>query len=154
MQPSVYVETTVVSYLVAKRSRDIVTAGHQAATNEWCDTRRGDYALFVSAEVLRESAKGDAGYAAKRIAALAGMPVLPPAMGVDELAKALLQQKAMPPKAASDALHLAYASVYELQYLLTWNFRHIANGATMRIARDIIAGAGYRMPVICTPEQL
>jgi hypothetical protein len=154
MKPTAYVETTVVSYLVAKRSRDVVTAGHQAATAEWWERRRGDYTLFVSTEVLRESAQGDPGYAAKRITALSGIPVLSPAKGVEELAQALIQRKVMPAKAASDALHLAYASHYRLQFLVTWNFRHIANGATMSMARDIIALAGYPMPVICTPEQL
>ena len=75
MRPKVYIETTVVSYLTALPSRDIVQAAHQQLTREWWD-RRDRFELFVSQVVLAECGRGDAGAAARRLEILAGLPVL------------------------------------------------------------------------------
>src|SRR5262249_6790590 len=127
----VYIETTVVSYLQAKPSRDVVIAGHQQTTHEWWDAHRDGYELCVSLLVLQEAAAGDPHAAQERLAILKLMTPLETTESALALAKDLLAAGALPPKAAEDALHIAIAAANGVPYLLTWNCRHMAN-ATMR----------------------
>jgi hypothetical protein len=152
-RPRVYVETTVVSYLTAQPSRDIVVAAHQQVTREWWQ-QRGRYELFVSEAVLQEAARGDAVAAAARLAALQGLPVLDVGAAVGDLTRRLLAAGAVPQKALVDAVHIAVAAVNGMDYLLTWNCAHIAN-ATVRVKVEAQCRlAGNAPPVICTPEEL
>lgn len=140
---SVYLETTIVSYLTAWLSRDLIRAAHQQITQEWWNNRRGDFKVFVSALVINEASAGDAGAAGKRLEALDGVALLDVNLKVENLAKALIANKALPPKAATDALHIAVAAVHGIDYLLSWNCKHIAN-AEMQVA---IERACVRVPV-------
>ena len=152
-KPSVYVETSVISYLASRPSRDIIVAGHQQTTLEWWDAR-DDWRLFVSPLVMREAGGGDADAAARRLAFARGLMVLPMTDAAQSLAGLLLAGAALPVKAAEDALHIAIGAVHRIEYLLTWNCRHIAN-ATKRVAISAICEqSGYRTPIICTPEEL
>ena len=128
MKPKTYLETTVVSYLAASPSRDIVIAGHQEITREWWE-RRDRFELFVSEAVVDEARRGDAVVAARRQALLSGIPVLDLGAEVHDLADRLLRIRAVPAKALVDAVHIAVAAVNRIDYLLTWNCRHIANAA-------------------------
>src|SRR6516162_3335426 len=110
MAERVYIETTVISYLTAHPSRDVVIAGHQQVTHEWWDTRRADYELCVSQLVLDEAGAGDAQAAQERLVVLESMQVLETTPEALELAKALLQAGALPAKATNDALHIAVAA--------------------------------------------
>lgn len=124
---SLYLETSVVSYLTARTSGDLIVTAHQKATQDWWFDRRDDFDLWVSEFVLAEVQGGDSEAAQKRIAALAGVPLLEANPAVELMATALLSSGAVPAKARLDALHIAVASVHGMDYLLTWNFRHIAN---------------------------
>jgi hypothetical protein len=153
-KPAVYIETSVVSYLTAKPSRDLIVAAHQQLTLHWWDSQRQHYELFISQTVIEEARAGDTEAAAKRMAALKGIPLLDIPDAAIELADKLVKGRAVPKKAAQDALHIAIACINGMDYLLTWNCKHIAN-ATMRGKIDrVCRDAGYAPPTICTPEEL
>ena len=153
MKSKVYVETTVVSYLSALPSRDIVLAAHQQLTQEWWEHRER-FDLFVSRPVLTEAARGDTDAAARRMAALDGIRVLLVSAEASEFADRLLKTTVIPAKAAIDALHVAVAVINGMDYLLTWNCTHIANAAIRGRIEEACRAAGMRAPIICTPEEL
>ena len=152
--PTVYIETMIVSYLTARPSRDLIRAAHQQITRDWWDLERGSYDLFTSPLVLIEAAGGDATAAADRLAILKQIPVLPDNPNAEPLAEALLAGAALPAVAARDALHVAITATARIDYLLTWNCRHLANAALRDKIAAVVARHGYRPPVICTPEEL
>ncbi len=154
MLPRLYLETTILGYLGSPPSRDLITAANQKLTRQWWRHRRRDFALFVSEAVLREARAGDPQYSAKRLEYTKGMPLLATTQEVTELAQALLRRGPLPPRAATDAVHVAVATVHAVDYLLTWNCKHIANAEMQRQVRAICEGRGYRLPVICTPAEL
>ena len=154
MPSSVYLETSVVSYLVARPSRDLVTAAHQQLTVEWWSVRRSRFVAYASEIVVSEASAGDEGAARRRLAALDGIPLLALTPSALELARRLVQSGAIPAQAAADAAHVAVAAVHGMEYLLTWNCRHIAN-AEMRLRIEAECRLrGYEPPVLCTPEEL
>jgi hypothetical protein len=153
MKSKVYLETTVVSYLVASSTPDIIQAAHQQVTREWW-TRRERFALFVSRAVLAEAARGDATAAARRLETLAGIPVLLASRGVATLANTLVRTGALPTKARLDAVHVAIAAMNGMDYLLTWNLRHLANATIRGKIEEACRKAGLHPPIICTPEEL
>lgn len=153
-KPAIYVETSVVSYLVARPSRDLIVAAHQQITVEWWRTQRQEYDLFISQIVIDEARAGDKEMAAKRMAAIESLSLLEINEDVMHLAQELLKSGAVPQKAAPDALHISAACVGGVDYLLTWNCKHIAN-AKMRNAIELTCrSAGYTTPIICTLEEL
>ncbi|MEK7684820.1 MAG: type II toxin-antitoxin system VapC family toxin [Verrucomicrobiota bacterium] len=154
MKPKVYIETTIVSYLVARPSRDLVTAAHQETTQEWWDARRADFELFYSQLVWDEGAAGDRIEIRKRQEVLVRLSQLPSQKEVDELAEAIMAAGFLPKKAAADAMHIAFAAVYGMDYLLTWNCRHINNIETIWQVEKVCSKKGYVCPKICSPEQL
>ena len=154
MSAKVYIETTIPSYLVARPSRDLLIAAHQHLTREWWESRRPAFDPYVSEQVLVESAAGDATLARKRLELLADIPVLALTRGILRLAEALVAEGPIPRKAAGDALHIAVATAYGCEYLLTWNCRHIANAEIQRAARLVVRRQGFELPIICTPEEL
>lgn len=153
MKPSVYVETTIPSYLTAWPSRDLVRAAHQQITREWW-ARRDGFDLYSSRLVVQECQAGDAEAAAGRLAALEGIPLLEQKVEAAELADALLRDVPLPARAAADALHIATAAVHGMRYLLTWNCTHIANAALRPRIEVVCRAAGFEPPLICTPEEL
>jgi len=154
MASSVYVETTIVSYLTARPSRDLVQRAHQQLTRRWWRTRRSQFDLYVSPPVVQEAGGGDPRRAQKRLAALKAVPVLDATPEAMRLAEALVGAGAVPTQAVVDATHIAIATVHGMAYLLTWNCAHIAN-ATMRTRIESICRTiGYEPPVLCTPEEL
>ncbi len=153
MKRKVYVETSVISYLTARPSKTILGAAHQQITLAWWETRN-QYELLVSESVLRECGAGDPGAANKRLAVLAEMPLLLISEEALNIAEALVRQGIVPSKAAEDALHIAVATVYGVDYLLTWNCRHIANPEIQRGIAAYLDQNGLFLPFICTPEEL
>lgn len=153
MRPKTYIETTVVSYLTALPSRDLVLAAHQQVTRDWWSTRDA-FELFVSQFVLDEASAGDTVAAALRVAALRDLVLLDLTRDATLLAADLVGGGSVPEKATIDALHIAVASVHGMDYLVTWNCTHIAN-ATMRARIEATCRrAGFEPPVICTPLEL
>jgi hypothetical protein len=153
MKRTVYVETTIPSYLTAWPSRDLVRAAHQQITREWW-ARRDAFDLYVSRLVVQECQAGDQQAAEERFAALAGIPLLEQEAEAAALAEALLRDVPLPRKAAADALHIATAAVHGMQYLLTWNCTHIANAVLRPQIEGVCRAAGFEPPLICTPEEL
>ena len=154
MAERVYLETTVVSYLTARPSRDVVMAGHQQVTREWWETRSANFELCISQLVLDEAGAGDPTASQERLLVLLPMLVLETTVESVVLAKELLQAGALPAKAAADALHIAVAATKSIPYLLTWNCRHLANAAMRPVIEAVCQAKGYKAPIICTPEEL
>jgi predicted nucleic acid-binding protein len=154
MKESVYIETTVISYLTAWLSRDLIRAAHQQITQEWWNNRRNDFELFVSEFVIVESSAGDQEAAEKRLQTLDEIPLLDVNVEVEDLAKKLIDEKALPGKAVTDALHIAVAAVHGVNYLLSWNCKHIANAEMQSAIEKVCEENGYKCPKICTPEEL
>lgn len=153
MNPSVYVETSVISYLSAKQSRDIVVAAHQQLTRQWWRNRRS-YRLFVSQIVRDEAAVGDPTARARRLRVLRGFPALAVTDEATRLAGELVRRGALPKKATVDAFHIGIAAAHQIEYLLTWNCKHIANATMRGTIEAICRSAGLTPPIICTPEEL
>lgn len=154
MVERVYIETTVVSYLTARPSRDLIIAAHQQITHDWWDTYRTNYELCVSELVLDEAGAGDAEAAQQRLLFLTPMLVIETTTEALELAEELLRAGALPRKAADDALHIAVAATKAIPYLLTWNCRHLANAAMRPVIEAVCVAKGLKAPIICTPEEL
>jgi hypothetical protein len=154
MSKRIYVETTISGYLTARPSRDIVQAARQQLTREWWNSKRHSYDLCISQIVLDEAAAGNEDAAQRRMAVLADLPLLDLSLDVDELAEKIMASGLLPERASRDAVHIAVACVHNVDFLLTWNCRHIANANIIKDLQHIIVDAGYEMPVICTPEEL
>jgi predicted nucleic acid-binding protein len=154
MKKSVYLETTISSYLASRPSRDLILAAHQAITREWWERRREDFDLYVSQYVVDEAGDGDSEAAARRLRALEGIPVLETTAAVVSLGEALVRARVVARRAAIDALHLAVASVHGMDILLTWNCKHLANAERVPEILRVIRAHGHEPPIICTPEEL
>jgi hypothetical protein len=154
MKPKLYLETTIPSYLAGRPSCDLIVAGHQQITREWWETRRENFDLYASELVLIELRAGDPQIASRRLEFMAGVPLLEISGEILELAEELIVDGPVPRKAGRDATHIATASVYGCDYLLTWNCRHIANAELLRSIERIVDSHGYELPNLCTPEQL
>jgi hypothetical protein len=154
MKPTVYIETTIISYLTCWPSRDIHRLSHEMLTHEWWRNHREFYQLVTSDFVIREAERGDPSAAAERMRALADVPVLAATSKVEELGSELATALQLPPRARLDALHLAISAVYATDFLLTWNCTHLANGNLTRKIEQACAKAGFRAPRILTPELL
>jgi len=152
--PSAYIETTIPSYYVARPSMNVIQASRQASTRAWWDGGRSGFDLFTSQEVLQEARLGDADMARQRLDFLASLPKLELTEQVGLLAQNLIQAGLVPEKAASDAVHIAVASVHQMNYIVTWNFKHIANPYTRDRLQEVVADTGFRLPVMCSPEEL
>ena len=150
----VYVETSVVSNLTARRSYNLIDAARQAATQTWWDDAETSYELFSSVLVEREAQRGDADAAARRMEAVARLEKLPIIPEAENLAEKLLESTAVPRTSYEDAVHIAIAVVNGMDFLVTWNCRHIANGETMPKIYETCKVNGFACPLICTPEQL
>lgn len=153
MKKSIYLETSFISYLTASPSRDVVIAGHQAATHEWWEKRRQEFELYLSEVVIAEAQRGDVQAVAARLAITKSLPLLEVNARASELTKCLLKHKAVPEKAIEDAAHIAIACVHGMDYLLTWNCKHIANAESYKAIERVCESQHYDPPVICTPTE-
>lgn len=154
MNPSVYIETSVVSYLTARSSRDGVVATYQAVTREWWRNAPNRFLLFASELVVAEARIGNPDAARARLEILESIPRLRTSQDATVLARNLLDLGAVPRLAGDDAAHIAIAVTNGIDYLVTWNFRHIANAAMRPRIEDVCRRAGYDAPIICTPSEL
>ena len=151
---TVYLETSIVSYLTAKPSRDLLAAAWQKVTIDWWETQRDRFDLFVSDIVIEEAGKGDDIAAARRLKALVEIPILAITNEVLIFSEAIILAGAIPKKAIGDSLHIALSTVHGIDYLLTWNYRHIDNAETKPLIRRICLEYKYAYPEICTPQEL
>ncbi len=154
MKPRVYVETSVISYLTARPHHDVIVAGHQKATHDWWKTASETFSLVASELVVQEASAGDALAARKRLEALQPLQLLEVAEIAVDLADLLVRFQAVPAKAGEDALHIAICATNGVEYLVTWNCRHIANAAIRGQIESVCRDAGFEPPVICTPDEI
>ena len=154
MRPKVYLETTIISYLTARPSRDLVTAAYQQITQDWWLDTRPHFDLFVSQLVHQEAGGGDVEAAEKRLKTLHGIPLLPTSEEALALAQSIMREELVPQRVAEDAAHIAIATTNGVDYLMTWNLKHIANAVTRSKIEALCRAEGYEPPVICTPEEL
>lgn len=154
IKKSVYIETSIASYLTARPTGALVAAAWQSVTSEWWATRRHLFDLYTSDLVLDEASKGNSDAAARRLDALRDLTRLALTDEVAELASVLLEGGALPSVAADDATHIAISAVHRIDYLLTWNCRHIDNAETKPLIRRLCAARGFDCPEICTPQEL
>ena len=151
---TVYVESSVISYLASRPSRDLVTAARQTITLEWWEERRRQCEVYISTLVEEEISRGDSSAAKRRLAYVAEIPALEVTDQASVLAKDLLKQGAVPKNSAEDALHIGIAAATGMEYLLTWNFKHINNAETKTMIAKVIEAHGFVSPVLCSPEEL
>lgn len=154
MAEAIYIETTIPSLYVGRPSPRLIEAARQQLTKIWWDEHRQEFELVCSQMVLDECSRGETEMARKRLNLLHDVPLLDLNYDVDRVSSALLSQRVIPARAADDAVHIAVASVHEIDYLLTWNCRHLANPRIWRRISDCLSGIGFRATVICTPEDL
>lgn len=151
---TVYLETSIFGYLASRTSADLITAGNQRLTMEWWDNRRQRFDLFISQAVVAECTAGDSEAANERMVFLENLPVLDIDDEARQLAKILMSNVHLPEKADIDALHIAVAAMNGMDYLLTWNCKHMANPALRRIIDNVLVAEDVAPPIICTPKGL
>ena len=149
----IYLETSVISYLVSRPSGDIKVASHQLATREWWERRASSFELYISDIVLEEASEGDPEYSQKRLEAVSDITILGMTDEALNLAQ-MLVKSVLPQKAYKDALHIAIACLGGVDFVLTWNFKHIANASMSYDIIEICNEAGYDCPILCSPLQL
>ena len=154
MKPTVYIETTIIGYLAMRLSGALRTAANQQMTRDWWDNHRDKYDTLISRFVFDECSDGDPTAVQERLAYMQGLPLLEVTEEVDALAEALVTGIPLPAKAALDAYHISVAAINGVEYLLTWNCKHIANPALRHRIERICRERGYEPPVICTPPEL
>jgi predicted nucleic acid-binding protein len=132
----------------------LLAAAWQKATLDWWDTQRDRFDIYTSDVTMEEAGRGDTTAAGRRLEVLSCIPVLEITNSVSDLAKALLKGGALPVTALDDALHVAVCAVHGIDYLMTWNFRHLDNAETKPIIRIVCTAQGYTAPEICTPQEL
>ena len=153
-KPTMYLETSVLSYLASRPSNDVRVCANQSITLEWWEEKRSGFEVYISEIVLQEAALGDPVAAAKRLETLTDLPVLELFPPVKDLAHRLISLGPLPPNAELDAFHIALAAVHGMEYLLTWNCKHIANAMMRPRIEQVCRDSEVEPPVICTPLEL
>ena len=154
MKESIYIETSVVSYYVSKPSRDIIVLAHQQITSEWWPKAVKRFDVYISEVVVEEAAAGNKESAEQRLNKLKGFLHLELTEKVEKIAQIYMEKLSIPKKSLRDAAHLAVASVHNIDYLVTWNCVHLANGEIIKKLLKINEKLSIKTPVICTPEEL
>ncbi len=154
MKPTVYIETSVVSYLTARPSNDLRVAACQNITFDWWEKQRENFELYISEFVIIEASRGDKNAAELRLAALDTLTQLKITEKTKILAKKFIAEEALPIKAEMDAFHVATAVTNGIEYLLTWNCSHIANAIMYPKINQICRLSGFEPTIICTPSEL
>lgn len=154
MKLSIYLDTSTISYLTTQGNRDLIIATHQQITQQWWQQQSHLFDLYVSELVWKEAQLGDSQEANKRLSIINQLQLLPMTPVAEQLGQHLIQKRILPPVAAADGLHIAIATIHGMDYLMTWNLKHIANPMIQKSVRKLIEAQGYEMPTFCTPEQL
>ncbi|KHD04761.1 hypothetical protein PN36_01375 [Candidatus Thiomargarita nelsonii] len=154
MKATVYVESSVISYLTARSSRDVVKSARQAITVEWWENSQSEFELFISTLVREEISHGDPIAAEQRMKIVQNIKVLSTHDKAESIAHALIAACALPEKSKEDALHIGIAASQGMDYLLTWNFKHINNAQKTSAIIDVVQNFGFTCPILCSPEEL
>jgi hypothetical protein len=154
MTETVYIETSILGYLTARSTKNLILAANMEITKDWWEFRRNAFILYTSEAVLDEVEQGDTEIATQRLDMLRDFPLLELNQAVQGLATRFLTRSNLPSKAKVDAIHIAAATVHGMDYLLTWNCKHIANAQIQGKLAEISLDFGYVLPVLCTPNEL
>lgn len=152
--PTVYIETSIVSYLRQRPSSQVVMAARQLLTHRWWTDERGNYELVTSQYVVDEASAGDPVLAAERLQLLEGIPLLPLDPEIAFIANEIISRAILPPNASVDALHIGATAHHRIEYLLSWNCTHIANARILPRIHEVLRDLGVPVPIICTPEEM
>jgi hypothetical protein len=153
-KPTAYIETTVIGHLTGRVLGDPIVAGRQTVTRQWWPSAVAKYHLFVSKVVADECSSGDPEAARERLAILDSLDFVAASTRVDDLARELMKGFAVPVTEPRDAVHISLAAVNGLEYLVSWNFKHIVNPTTRSAIERVCLDAGFVPPMICTPDEL
>ncbi len=154
MKETIYIETSILGYLTARETQNRILSANMEITQAWWQNRRNDFSLYISQVVVDEVTRGDQEIALKRLELLNGLPLLELNQSVRNLSAEFLKRSNLPSKASEDSVHIAAATVHEIDYLLTWNCKHIANAQIQKKLTQISLEFGYNLPIICTPYEL
>ena len=152
--PTIYLETTIPSYLAARPSQNLIIAAHQQITQEWWRDAREHFDIYISEVVLTEIRVGDPDVATRRLAIVEELPILEINDEVQNLVNIYTHRLGLTGRALADLPHIAFAVAYTMDYLVTWNCAHIANGVVIRRLMDINSELQCHTPIIVTPEEL
>ena len=153
-KPTVYIETSFISYVTSRLSNDYLVSAHQRVSRDWWERRRNFFNLCISQLVIDEISAGDKEESSKRNQLVIGLRELRATPEALNLAKSFIEQGALPKKAFDDALHMALAAVNGMDYLLTWNCKHIANVEVIHVIVEVCEESEYKPPLICTPLEI
>ena len=154
MKTSVYIESSVISYLTARPSNDLVKSARQAITEEWWQKEKTRFTIFVSTLVEEEISRGNPEAAQRRLEVSEKIPNLSISSEAKEIAEVLISTGAVPSNSEEDTLHIGIATAHGMHFLLTWNFKHINNAETKSVINKTIEDLGYIAPILCSPEEL
>ncbi len=154
MKPTVYVESSVISYLTSRPNRDVIIAGRQSVTLDWWENQRHRFDLRISVLVEEEISRGDSSAAQQRLDKVTEIQSFLISDEAVRIADLLLAEKAVPKGSEEDALHIGIAVAQGADFLLTWNFKHINNAEKKAAITRLIESAGYACPQLCSPEEL
>ena len=153
-RPTAYIETTVIGHLVGRMRTDPIVAGRQSVTPQLWPSAIASYRCFVSKVVADECAVGDPDVAKERLEVLDSLEFIATSPAVDSLARKLIEEFAVPKTEPRDAVHISLAAVNGLEYLVSWNFKHIVNPTTRSAIERVCRDAGFVPPMICSPDEL
>jgi predicted nucleic acid-binding protein len=153
VRETVYIETSIIGYLTARSSKNLIIAANIEITRDWWENCHKNFDLYISQIVVDEISRGDIEMVNQRLEVIRDYPLLEVTEAVDDLASEFMAKSNLPPKAADDAIHIAVATVNNLDYLLTWNCKHIANAQIQKKLGEICSNLGYKLPIICTPYE-
>lgn len=154
MKETIYLETTIISYYTSRPSNDIMVLAKQRITEQWWKNNLNKFDVYISEAVFEEISEGDPDAALKRLNVVNTIPSLEITDDVKNVYKIYMKRLQIPDKALRDAIHIAIASVHSIDYLVTWNCKHIANGEIIKKLISINIELGLSIPVIVTPEEL
>lgn len=153
-KPTLYLESTIPGYLAAPPSRDLIVAAHQQVTHAWWETARPKYEIYISEAVIAEVRSGEPETAAERLTLIESLQILALTERVEQTVRAYQEGLGLGRDAWLDIVHLAFASANRLDYLLTWNFKHLANGHVIKRLQGVNRELGLETPLVLTPEAL
>ncbi len=154
MVTTVYIESTIISYLAAKPSRDLIVAAHQQITNEWWDTIKQQVECYISPFVIQEISAGDQEVAKRSLDLIEDLSILEVNKEIQNLAQKYFAALDIPEKSRLDAFHLALSVWHEIDYLLSLNCKHIVSGRIKKMLDNVNVELDLKIPVLCTPEEL
>lgn len=153
-KPRVYIETTVISYLAARLSRDATIASRQRLTQQFWYEHADRFELVISPTVISEVRRGNAEAVQRRLNLISGITRLPMSNAISNLTQNLLDTGAVPRSAETDATHIAIAAVHNVEYLATWNYKHITNVHKRQHIEQVCRESDFQPPIICPPAVL